>query len=304
MAKNSQNGAIVQLGERLHGMQEVTGSSPASSIVLRGEIMSVNKKRIVVKVGTSTITNNEGNVDIRSIDHLCRALAGVENLGYDLVLVSSGAIAVGAGKMRLPQKPSELKLKQAAAAVGQTELMHLYDKLFGEYNRMVGQILLDNADFSDEVRSNNLRNTFDALLENHIIPIVNENDSVSHTEIESDKKLFSDNDMLSALVAIFCEASKLIIFSDIDGLYNGNPKLDPNAKVISRVEEITDELKSLASGSGSNRGTGGMITKLEAAELATSHGIDVLVTNGKNPEMLYDIIEKKKVGTLFVAKEN
>lgn len=304
MAKNSQNGAIVQLGERLHGMQEVTGSSPASSIVLRGEIMSVNKKRIVVKVGTSTITNDEGNVDIRSIDHLCRALAGVENLGYDLVLVSSGAIAVGAGKMRLPQKPSELKLKQAAAAVGQTELMHLYDKLFGEYNRMVGQILLDNADFSDEVRSNNLRNTFDALLENHIIPIVNENDSVSHTEIESDKKLFSDNDMLSALVAIFCEASKLIIFSDIDGLYNGNPKLDPNAKVISRVEEITDELKSLASGSGSNRGTGGMITKLEAAELATSHGIDVLVTNGKNPEMLYDIIEKKKVGTLFVAKEN
>ena len=304
MAKNSQNGAIVQLGERLHGMQEVTGSSPASSIVLRGEIMSVNKKRIVVKVGTSTITNDEGNVDIRSIDHLCRALAGVENLGYDLVLVSSGAIAVGAGKMRLPQKPSELKLKQAAAAVGQTELMHLYDKLFGEYNRMVGQILLDNEDFSDEVRSNNLRNTFDALLENHIIPIVNENDSVSHTEIESDKKLFSDNDMLSALVAIFCKASKLIIFSDIDGLYNGNPKLDPNAKVISRVEEITDELKSLASGSGSNRGTGGMITKLEAAELATSHGIDVLVTNGKNPEMLYDIIEKKKVGTLFVAKEN
>ncbi len=265
--------------------------------------MSVSKKRIVVKVGTSTITNEDGNVDIRAIDHLCRALAGVENLGYDLVLVSSGAIAVGANKMRLPQKPSELKMKQAAAAVGQTELMHLYDKLFGEYNRMVGQILLDNADFSDKARSTNLRNTFDALLENHIIPIVNENDSVSHTEIESDKKLFSDNDMLSALVAIFCNASKLIIFSDIEGLYNGNPKVDPNAQVISRVEEITEELKSLASGSGSNRGTGGMITKLEAAQLATSHGIDVLVTNGKNPEKLYDIIEKKKVGTLFVAKK-
>jgi glutamate 5-kinase len=266
--------------------------------------MAVSKKRIVVKVGTSTITNEEGNVDIRSIDHLCRALAGVENLGYDLVLVSSGAIAVGAGKMRLPQKPQEIRMKQAAAAVGQTELMHLYDKLFGEYNRMVGQILLDNADFSDKIRSTNLKNTFDALLENHIIPIVNENDSVSHTEIESDKKLFSDNDMLSALVAIFCNASKLIIFSDIDGLYNGNPKLDPDAQVISRVEEITEELKSLASGSGSNRGTGGMITKLEAAELATSHGIDVLVTNGKNPEKLYDIIEKKKVGTLFVAKKS
>ncbi len=265
--------------------------------------MSVSKKRIVVKVGTSTITNESGNIDIRAIDHLCRAISGVENLGYDLVLVSSGAIAVGANKMRLQQKPQEIKLKQAAAAVGQTELMHLYDKLFGEYNRMVGQILLDNEDIADPVRSKNLRNTFDALLENHIIPIVNENDSVSHAEIESEKKLFSDNDMLSALVAVFCNASKLIIFSDIEGLYDGNPQTDPSAKLISRVEEITDELKSVASGSGSNRGTGGMITKLEAADLATSHGIDVLITNGKNPERLYDIIDKKKVGTLFVAKE-
>ena len=264
--------------------------------------MSVSKKRIVVKVGTSTITNENGNVDIRALDHLCRAIAGAENLGYDLVLVSSGAIAVGAGKMRLPQKPSEIRMKQAAAAVGQTELMHLYDKLFGEYNRMVGQILLDNADFSNSQRSENLKNTFEALLENHVIPIVNENDSVSHTEIESEKKLFSDNDMLSALVAIFCNASKLIIFSDIDGLYDGNPSVDADAKLISRVEKITDELKSVASGSGSNRGTGGMITKLEAAELATSHGIDVLITNGKNPEKLYDIIENKKVGTLFVAQ--
>ena len=265
--------------------------------------MSVSKKRIVVKVGTSTITNESGNIDIRAIDHLCRAISGVENLGYDLVLVSSGAIAVGANKMRLQQKPQEIKLKQAAAAVGQTELMHLYDKLFGEYNRMVGQILLDNEDIADPVRSKNLRNTFDALLENHIIPIVNENDSVSHAEIESEKKLFSDNDMLSALVAVFCNASKLIIFSDIEGLYDGNPQTDPSAKLISRVEEITDELKSVASGSGSNRGTGGMITKLEAAELATSHGIDVLITNGKNPERLYDIIDKKKVGTLFVARK-
>ncbi len=266
--------------------------------------MSVSKKRIVVKVGTSTITNDSGNIDIRAIDHLCRAISGVENKGYDLVLVSSGAIAVGANKMRLPQKPQEIKLKQAAAAVGQTELMHLYDKLFGEYNRMVGQILLDNEDLSNPERSENLKNTFDALLENHIIPIVNENDSVSHTEIESDKKLFSDNDMLSALVAVFCNASKLIIFSDIEGLYDGNPAKDPNAKLISRVEEITDELKKVASGSGSNRGTGGMITKLEAAELATAHGIDVLITNGKNPERLYDIIDKKVVGTLFVAKKD
>lgn len=265
--------------------------------------MDVSKKRIVVKVGTSTITNESGNIDIRAIDHLCRAISGVENKGYDLVLVSSGAIAVGANKMRLAQKPKEIRMKQAAAAVGQTELMHLYDKLFGEYNRMVGQILLDNEDIADPVRSRNLRNTFDALLENHIIPIVNENDSVSHAEIESEKKLFSDNDMLSAYVAAFCGASKLVIFSDIDGLYDGNPQTNPDAKLISRVEDITDELKSVASGSGSNRGTGGMITKLEAAEYATSKGIDVLITNGKKPEMLYDIIEKKKVGTLFVAKE-
>ncbi|WP_026652801.1 glutamate 5-kinase [Butyrivibrio proteoclasticus] len=265
--------------------------------------MSVSKKRIVVKVGTSTLTDENGNIDIRTMDHLCRALAGAENMGYDLVLVSSGAIAVGANKMRLAQKPKEIKMKQAAASVGQTELMHLYDKFFGEYNRMVGQILLDNDDLTDQVRSENLKNTFDALLENHIIPIVNENDSVSHAEIESEKKLFSDNDMLSALVAVFCNACKLIIFSDIDGLYDGNPSSDPSAKLISRVEEITDELKGVASGSGSNRGTGGMITKLEAAELATKNGIDVLITNGKHPEMLYDIIDKKKVGTLFVAKE-
>ncbi len=265
--------------------------------------MDVSKKRIVVKVGTSTITNESGNIDIRAIDHLCRAISGVENKGYDLVLVSSGAIAVGANKMRLAQKPKEIRMKQAAAAVGQTELMHLYDKLFGEYNRMVGQILLDNEDIADPVRSRNLKNTFDALLENHIIPIVNENDSVSHAEIESEKKLFSDNDMLSAYVAAFCGASKLVIFSDIDGLYDGNPQTNPDAKLISRVEDITDELKSVASGSGSNRGTGGMITKLEAAEYATNKGIDVLITNGKKPEMLYDIIEKKKVGTLFVAKE-
>lgn len=265
--------------------------------------MDVSKKRIVVKVGTSTITNESGNIDIRAIDHLCRAISGVENKGYDLVLVSSGAIAVGANKMRLAQKPKEIRMKQAAAAVGQTELMHLYDKLFGEYNRMVGQILLDNEDIADPVRSRNLKNTFDALLENHIIPIVNENDSVSHAEIESEKKLFSDNDMLSAYVAAFCGASKLVIFSDIDGLYDGNPQTNPDAQLISRVEDITDGLKSVASGSGSNRGTGGMITKLEAAEYATSKGIDVLITNGKKPEMLYDIIEKKKVGTLFVAKE-
>ena len=178
--------------------------------------MSLSKKRIVVKVGTSTLTNEQGNIDIHEMDLLCRALSGIENMGYDLVLVSSGAIAVGANKMRLQQKPKDLRLKQAAAAVGQCELMHLYDKLFQEYGRMAGQILLNSDDVEVPERRDNLKNTFDALLENHIIPIVNENDSVSHVEIESDQKLFSDNDMLSAVVAIFCNASKLIILSDID----------------------------------------------------------------------------------------
>lgn len=265
--------------------------------------MGLSKKRIVVKVGTSTITNENGGIDIKNIDHLCRAIAAVENMGYDIVLVSSGAIAVGANKMRLAQKPKEIRMKQAAAAVGQCELMHLYDKLFGEYGRMVGQILLNSDDVEIPERRENLKNTFDALLENHIIPIVNENDSVSHLEIESEKKLFSDNDMLSAIVAIFCGASKLVILSDIEGLYDANPATNPDAKLISRVEKIDDELRKLAEGSGSNRGTGGMITKLDAAELATSRGIDVLITHGHRPENLYDIIDKKVIGTLFVAKE-
>ncbi len=266
--------------------------------------MSLSKKRIVVKVGTSSITGETGDTNIRQIELLCRALAGVESMGYELVLVSSGAIAVGAGKMRLAQKPKELRMKQAAAAVGQCELMHLYDKLFGEYGRLVAQILLTNEDVEDPERRVNLQNTFDALLENHIIPIINENDSISHKEIESDKKLFSDNDMLSAVVAVFCKASKLIILSDIDGLYDSNPNTNPDAKLISRGEKIDDQILALAEGSGSNRGTGGMITKLEAAELATSHGIDVLITNGKHPEALYDIVNHEKVGTLFVAKED
>lgn len=265
--------------------------------------MELSKKRIVVKVGTSTLTNEEGFINIRQMDRLCRVLAGVENMGYDLVLVSSGAIAVGAGKMRLSQKPKELRMKQAAAAVGQLELMHIYDKFFGEYNRLVAQILLSNDDVQDPERRENLSGTLNALLENHIIPIINENDSISHTEIESDKKLFSDNDMLSAVVSVFCGACKLIILSDIDGVYDSNPRTDPNANLICRVENIDEELRSVAGDSGSNRGTGGMMTKLDAAELATRHGIDVLVINGNDPDKIYDILDKKIVGTLFVGKK-
>lgn len=260
------------------------------------------KKRIVVKVGTSTITNEQGEIDIRTIELLTRTLAAIETKGYEIVLVSSGAIAVGANKMRLKERPATLRLKQAAAAVGQCELMHLYDKLFSEYGRITAQILLNDEDIDDPVRRENLRATIEELASHKIIPIINENDSVNYNEIESKEKRFSDNDMLSALVAVFVEASKLIILTDTQGLFDSDPSKNPDAKLISRVEEIDDRIRALAEGSGSNRGTGGMVTKIDAAAYATAHGIDVLVTYGRDTENLYRIIDKEIVGTLFVAK--
>ena len=205
--------------------------------------------------------------------------------------------------MHLLEKPKEMRMKQAAAAVGQCENMFLYDKFFGYYNKTVAQILLNADDIRQEEKKENLANTFEALLEHSIIPIVNENDSVSYTEIESEDKLFGDNDMLSAVVAILCRADKLIILSDIDGFYDRDPRLYKDAKLISRIEKIDESTYELAGGAGSRRGTGGMRTKLQAADLATAQGIDVLVMNGKNPEALYDIMEGKKVGTLFVANK-
>ncbi len=262
--------------------------------------MNTNEKRIVVKVGTSTLTHDNGSVNIKEIDLLCRILSDLHNSGYEVVLVSSGAISVGVSKMRLLERPKEMRMKQAAASVGQCELMHLYDKLFGEYGNMVGQILLTEEDIESDYRRNNLKNTFSALLENGIIPIVNENDSVSHHQIESDKKVFGDNDTLSAIVAHLCEASKLIILSDIEGLYDANPKTHPDAKLIHRVEHIDESIICLAEGAGSNRGTGGMATKLEAARYATKHGIDMYVTLGSKPQNIYDILAGKDVGTHFV----
>jgi len=265
--------------------------------------MNTIEKRIVVKVGTSTITNENGELDLRTIDKLAQVLSAIHNLGYDVILVSSGAISVGVGKMHLAQRPSDLRMKQAAAAVGQCELMHIYDKCFGEYGNMVAQILLTSDDIALEERRNNLKNTFSALLENRIIPVVNENDSVSYTEIESDKKIFGDNDALSSLVAVLCDASKLIIMSDIQGLYDKNPTEHSDAKLIHVVENITDDILANAGGSGSNRGRGGMITKLDAAKLATSNGVDMHITFGKHPENLYDIIDGKEIGTFFPAKK-
>ena len=256
----------------------------------------------MVKVGTSTLTNEQGKSNLRTMEKLAMTLADIQNMGNEVVLVSSGAIAVGANKMRLAERPTEMRMKQAAAAVGQCENMFLYDKFFGYYGKTVAQILLNAEDIGQEEKKENLSNTFEALLEKDIIPIVNENDSVSYTEIESEDKLFGDNDMLSAVVAVLCDADLLVILSDIDGFYSKDPRFYKDAELISRIDEINDEIYKLAGGAGSRRGTGGMRTKLQAAELATSQGIHTLVANGKDPEVLYQVVDGKKVGTLFSAK--
>ncbi|QIB68854.1 glutamate 5-kinase [Aminipila butyrica] len=264
--------------------------------------MGLYKNRIVVKVGTSSLTNEIGENNLRSFDRLACVLSDIQNLGYEIILVSSGAIAVGANKLRMKTRPSSLRLKQAAAAVGQCSIMYLYDKFFSDYDKTIAQILLNAEDMEVEEKKENLINTFDALLEMGIIPIVNENDSVSYTEIQSADRLFGDNDMLSAIVAVLCRAQKLIILSDIDGFYDRDPRLYANAELIQQVTTIDENLQSLAGGAGSRRGTGGMKTKLDAAKLATAQGIDTIVTNGKNPSALYDIVKGEQIGTLFVGK--
>lgn len=260
------------------------------------------KQRIVVKVGTSTLTRDNGAMNLHNMDHLARALSDLQGMGHEIILVSSGAIGVGTGKLGLSERPRELRMKQAAAAVGQCELMHLYDKFFGEYGHTVAQILLTGEDVEDSVRSEHLANTFSALLELGCIPVVNENDSVSSAEIETGKgKVLGDNDTLSAIVARLCKADLLILLSDINGLYNADPHKDPAAVLIERVEEITPELAAMAGGAGTWRGTGGMATKLSAAVIAMEAGIDMVITNGANMEGLYDIVDGKSVGTRFCA---
>jgi len=263
--------------------------------------MGIRKRRIVVKVGTSTLTNENGMSNLRRMEELAMAVSDVQNMGNEVVLVSSGAIAVGANKMRLKERPTEMRMKQAAAAVGQCENMFLYDKFFGYFDKTVAQILLNAEDIQQEEKKENLSNTFEALLEKGVIPIVNENDSVSYTEIESEEKLFGDNDMLSAVVAVLCRADMLVILSDIDGFFNKDPRFYKDAELISRIDRINDDVYRLAGGAGSRRGTGGMRTKLQAAEMATSQGISTLVANGKDPSVLYDIMKGKKVGTLFAS---
>ncbi|MCC8023835.1 MAG: glutamate 5-kinase [Clostridium sp.] len=264
--------------------------------------MGLYQNRIVVKVGTSTLTNEMGKSDLRAFDRLACVLSDVQNMGYEVILVSSGAIAVGTNKLNMKNRSTSMRLKQAAAAVGQCSIMFLYDKFFGEYDKAIAQILLNAEDIEQEEKKENLTNTFDALLEMSVIPVVNENDSVSYTEIESEERLFGDNDMLSAVVAALCKAKRLVIFSDIDGLYDGDPRLRPGAKRIERIERIDDSVYALAGGAGSRRGTGGMRTKLQAASLAMAQGIDTVITNGKQPQALYDIINGASIGTLFEGR--
>jgi glutamate 5-kinase len=260
------------------------------------------KERIVVKVGTSTLTSEQGKIDLRNMERLVRILSDIMAKGTEVILVTSAAITVGYEKMGLPTRPKELNLRQAAAAVGQCELMHLYDKLFNEYGKVAAQILLDEEDMSYEKRRQNLFRTFSTLLEHGMIPIVNENDSVSYQEIESPDKLFGDdNDTLSAHVALLCNADKLILLSDIDGLYEQDPRENQDAELIRQVPRIDERIKKLAVGSGTSRGTGGMITKIRAAELVTPHGCEMYISNGACPDYIYSILEGVPVGTCFKA---
>lgn len=258
--------------------------------------------RIVVKVGTSTLTRDNFTINFHAMDRLAMTLADLHGQGHQVILVSSGAIAVGAGKLGMDKRPSELRMKQAAAAVGQCELIHAYDKFFGEYGVTVGQILLTDEDVADPRRAEHLENTFAALLETGCIPVVNENDSVSSAEIETGQaRVLGDNDTLSAIVARLCRADLLILLSDIDGLYDKDPHHYPDARLVSRVTAITDALRASAGGAGTSRGTGGMQTKLDAAALAMSAGVDMVITNGTAPEKIYDIVSGAEIGTRFCA---
>ncbi len=252
--------------------------------------------RIVVKVGTSTLAHATGRLNIRHVEELVKVLSDLKNAGHQVILVSSGAIGMGVGKLNLPGKPSDMPTKQAAAAVGQCELMYTYDKLFLQYNHTVAQVLLTGEDVDHPERRENFENTMERLLELGALPVINENDTIATAEIK-----VGDNDTLGAIVACCTKADLLVLLSDIEGLYTADPRKDPDAKLIPSVEEITPEIEALAGGVGSSLGTGGMATKLRAAKMVTAQGCDMVITNGEHPERLYDIAEGKDVGTRFVA---
>jgi len=255
--------------------------------------------RVVVKVGTSTLTHPSGLLNIRRVEKICRTLSDLKNRGMEIILVSSGAIGMGAGKLGLHERPTDIPTKQAAAAVGQCELMYTYDRQFQEYNHTVAQILLTGSDFRHEDRYINFQNTISKLLELHVLPIINENDTIATEEIK-----VGDNDTLSALVAVSIKADMLIILSDIDGLYTADPHKDTVAELIRNVPEITDDIMELGGNEGSMLGTGGMKTKLIAAKHCTESGCDVVILNGAEPALLYDLFDGADVGTRFYAKKS
>ena len=254
--------------------------------------------RIVVKVGTSTLAHSTGRMNIRHVEDLVKVLSDLKNAGHEMILVSSGAIGMGVGKLNLPGKPSDMPTKQAAAAVGQCELMYTYDRLFLQYNHTVAQILLTGEDVEHSERRENFENTMERLLELGSLPIINENDTVATAEIK-----VGDNDTLGAIVARCVKADLLVLLSDIEGLYTADPRKDPSAKLIPVVQEVTPEIEALAGGVGSGLATGGMATKLRAAKMVAEVGCDMIITNGEHPEVLYDIAEGKAVGTRFIGKK-
>ena len=248
--------------------------------------------RVVVKVGTSTLAHSTGCLNIRRVGELCRVLSDLKNSGHEVILVSSGAIGMGVGKLSLKERPADIPTKQAAAAVGQCELMYTYDKLFQEYNHTVAQILLTGSDFRHDDRYHNFQNTIRRLLELNVLPIINENDTIATEEIK-----VGDNDTLSAMVAVSIGAERLILMSDIDGLYTADPHKDPNAKLIREVREI----EALAGSAGSSLGTGGMRTKIHAAQLCMEAGCEMVILNGESPALLYSLFDGEAVGTRFFA---
>ena len=254
--------------------------------------------RIVVKLGTSTLAHVTGHLNIRRVEEICKVISDIKNAGNEIIMVSSGAIGMGVGKLLLKQKPTDIPTKQAAAAVGQCELMYTYDKLFSEYNHTVAQLLMTGADLKNDERHQNFNNTLNRLLELGAIPIINENDTVATEEI-----VIGDNDTLAAIVAESVNADVLVLFSDIDGLYTADPHKCSDAKLIDEVSEITDDIMSLAGGKGSVLGTGGMVTKLNAAKICMDCGCDMIITNGAVPASLYDIVEGKNIGTKFTGKK-
>lgn len=254
--------------------------------------------KIVIKLGTSTLAHKTGRLNIRRVEELCKVISDLKNAGNEIIMVSSGAIGMGIGKLSLSKRPSDIPTKQAAAAIGQCELMYTYDKLFSEYNHTVAQILVTDEDIEDNERCTNFKNTMCRLLELGAIPVINENDSIATDEI-----VIGDNDTLGAIVATTINADLLIILSDIDGLFTADPKRQKDAVMLHTITEITDEIEAMTGGAGSSLGTGGMTTKIKAAKIAVSGGTDMVIANGNDPDILYGIVDGEDIGTRFIAKK-